>query len=877
MPEEARPSEAIRLPDPEVADPTSAMVPRFNLFFRGFARRYFRHFDLDDEAVARLRELEERGTVVYVMRYASRLDYFLFNALFAREGLRLSAFANGLSFYYYQPLWGGVRNWLRRRRMAFRRSRRHELDRERSLAKARQVAASGESMFLFLRTARLTAWLRGREAAVEQGRRELDLLDEVVDVAWRGGRPVHLVPLALFWRKGPRSERRFLNLTYGAATRPTDLAKVASFLATYRGLSVKVGEPIDLGAFVAKRREEGRPALVRKVRRSILLFLYREERAVEGPTLRPLHRVQEGVLGDPRVREAIDARAEEKRTTPEAARLEAERIFREIAANMNSTFLALLNAVVTPLFRRLFASIEIRGLDTVAEYAKRHPLVLVPSHRSYFDFLILSWLFYGNHLVPPHIAARENMAFGPFGFLFRRAGAFFLRRSFDDPLYKEIFRRYVGHLVKEGFTQEFFIEGGRSRTGKSLAPRLGMLSWNIEAFIASGRRDLFFVPVAISYERLVEEGAMVDELEGGRKQSESMLGLMRARKVLARRFGSVFVNFGEPISLARALEGRRELFLGEEEDDAHARPRRAFTEALGNEIVERINWAMVANATSVAACALLGESRRGLLRRELVQRMTEVVDLLRMQDVRLTPALEADEGSGFEESIGFLLRSGLIRSQPDRRGEILYWEESHRRALDVYRNVLFHFLAGPSLMARRLLPGATPSALREDVAFWLDLLYREFFAPRALVLAVQVDAFLDHFERIGVLERSEGRLAATEKGRDYFAFLAEQTRSLFEAYVVVLGALEATEEPEPARRLEGRVEEEFKRARLLGEIQRDEAWNPVTVRNAIELLARRGILERMRGEGREPRYGRGPAFDELPRLRERLAGALSPR
>ena len=95
------------------------------------------------------------------------------------------------------------------------------------------------------------------------------------------------------------------------------------------------------------------------------------------------------------------------------------------------------------LFRRLFQRIEARGLEKVAEHARKHPVVLVPSHRSYFDFLILSWLFYANYLVPPHIAARENMAFGPFGFLFRRAGAFFMRRSFDDPLYKEVFRAYV--------------------------------------------------------------------------------------------------------------------------------------------------------------------------------------------------------------------------------------------------------------------------------------------------------------------------------------------------------------------------------------------------------------------------------------------------
>src|SRR4029450_546882 len=135
----------------------------------------------------------------------------------------------------------------------------------------------------------------------------------------------------------------------------------------------------------------------------------------------------------------------------------------------------------------------------------------------------------------PPAAARETTRVGPAAALWRRAGAFFLRKSFADPLYKEVFRTYVAHLIKEGFTQEFFTEGGRSRTGKTLPPRLGVLSWDVEAFLASGRRDLLFVPVALTYERLVEEGSMVGELEGAAKEDESMLGLVRGWAVLARR------------------------------------------------------------------------------------------------------------------------------------------------------------------------------------------------------------------------------------------------------------------------------------------------------------------------------------------------------
>lgn len=871
-------SQEIRLPDPEVADPYSAMTARFNFFFRWFAHRYIRHLDLDPSTTSTLKSLEERGAVIYVMRYASRLDYFLFNTLFARRGLRLSAFANGLSFYYYQPFWPGLKCWWERRQSGSR--ERREADRRRAIETVREVVCRGESMFLFLRTQRLASFLRGREAAVAEGRHDQDLLAEIVKAAREEDKQVALVPLALFWRKGPRASRGFLNLTYGAPTRPTDLAKVTSFLMTYQDLAIRPGKPIDLRAFMNSRKDTKDAPLARILRRVIQMFLFREERIVEGPTLRPRHRVQELVLANDEVTRAVAERARDPKTTPEAARAEAEKMFRGIAANMNSTFLAVLNVVATWVFRKLFASIETSGMERVSHYAKDQPVVLVPSHRSYFDFLILTWLFYGHHMMPPHIASRDNMAFGPFGFIFRRAGAFFMRKSFDDPLYKAVFRAYLAYLVKEGFTQEFFIEGGRSRTGKSMAPRMGMLNWNIQAFLDSGRKDLIFIPVGITYERLVEEDAMVDELEGGGKQKESMLGLMRARKLLQRRFGSVFLCFGEAVSLAKVLEGHEELFRTSEdgeENPAIVARKRVFTERLANDLVERINWSIVANATSVAACALLGEPRRGLFRHELVRRMAEVVELLNLQDVRLTPAFAADEPE-FSESIAFLLRSGLIKSEDDPRGEILYFEDTHRRALVVYRNTLFHFLMAPSLIARQILRGGTEVELARELEFWLDLLYREFFAPKALVQSAQRSAFLDYFERIGVLERHDDRLRATEKGQGYFAFLAEQTRSLLEAYHAAFSAIAGSDVPQTAKQLQKAAEDQFRRAYLVGEVHRTEGWNPVTFRNALDLLARRGIVEKQPPVGRaEACYVPGEAYGDLSVLLKRLAGALGSR
>ena len=322
------------------------MTPRFNLFFRWFARRFFAPLRARRRRrVERLRELEARGSVVYVMRYASRLDYFLFNALFLREGLRLSAFANGIASgttgrCSTACASGGAAARARRRGRRGRRARA-------TGSAVRELVARAQSLFLFLRTERLRAVLRGREAAVEQGA-------PPARPALRGGRrrgvgPARcsLVPLALFWRKGPRASRRVLNLSYGAPTRPTDLAKVTGFLIAYRELAIKVGEPIDLTAFVGERRAEGSQAP-------------RAQGAALDPAL-PLPRGARGrgaarscratacrrsCCSHPAVAAVVAERApREAHDAGGGARARPSSIFREIAANMNSTFLAILNFV----------------------------------------------------------------------------------------------------------------------------------------------------------------------------------------------------------------------------------------------------------------------------------------------------------------------------------------------------------------------------------------------------------------------------------------------------------------------------------------------------------------------------------------------------
>jgi glycerol-3-phosphate O-acyltransferase len=249
-----------------------------------------------------------------------------------------------------------------------------------------------------------------------------------------------------------------------------------------------------------------------------------------------------------------------------------------------------------------------------------------------------------------------------------------------------------------------------------------------------------------------------------------------------------------------------------------------------------------------------------------------------MMNVKLTPALLHDEGD-FSDSIASLLRMDLIRAAPDPRGEILFFESSKRRALDIYRNSILHYLAAPSFLALELLRGGAREEVLARLYDWLDAFDGEFFSVRGPVLTAHVAAFLSHFEALGWTSRGTGALGATELGAPHLAFFAEQMRAVLESYYVTVSAVAQQGEPLARRALEKRISEQYQRAVLLGEIELPEANNPVTFGNALDLLIRRGVLAAVPRSGpdrKDELYGRGPAWSELAPLRERLATALRP-
>lgn len=487
LPSPVMPPEPGRRPSSPEAE-RSSMVRRFGLLVRGLIYVAFRRARVDPRQAERIRRLADDRPIIYVMRYRSVIDYLLVNTVLLREGLPLARFAPSISTLWWRPV-RSILTWRGWRR------------RERAPAPLRCAGyvAAGEPVLLFMRSRSVAGRRRRALAAARIGVR---YLREVMRVEAAGPAPV-LVPVAIFRGPGYRKrESRFATLVYSVQEAPSEARSLVTYLWNADQIRLTFGDPVDLADFRTSQPGESDERRVRRLARTLQIDLYREERVVHGPALRPRREVRAEVLRDPEVARLTWKLALERRVPRQRVMREARRYVDEMAANFNGIYFGVLEFLFHRVWR-VFSGLEITGLDRVIDCVKTHPVVLVPCHRSHFDYLILSYIFHSNYVSPPHIAAGINLSFWPMGPLFRGAGAFFIRRTFDDnELYKLVFRKYLSFLIREGYTQEFFIEGGRTRNGKMLPPKLGMLSALVDAYVGGNRRDLYFVPISIHYGRI---------------------------------------------------------------------------------------------------------------------------------------------------------------------------------------------------------------------------------------------------------------------------------------------------------------------------------------------------------------------------------------
>ncbi len=819
---------------------------------------------VDPDAVARLRELAERGTIVYAMRFRSLVDYLLVSYILDREGLPVPEFANDVPVQWLRPL----REWLSACRGYWPRPAQGGAER----GVCRRLIAQNRSVLIFLRQrAAGLRWFRRPRSLPPDARPGAACLWEIVQAVRSRERPVFVVPLAVIRGKGfRRRESRIATLLYSVQEAPSEAKRLISLLWNREDSQLTFGTPTPLREFIELHRDESDERIARRLTRALQIFLYREERVVLGPTLRPKKEVRQLVLQGDDLVAVVRQVAREKGEPEWKVWRTAERYFDEMAANFNGVYFAILEYAFNKIWPRVFQGLEYSGLERVTECMKRGPVVLVPCHRSHFDYLILSYIFHNNYLSPPHIAAGINLSFWPLGPLFRGTGAFFIRRSFeDDVLYKTVFRKYLTYLIREGYTQEFFIEGGRSRTGKILTPKLGMLAAIVNAFIGGVRRDLFLVPVSIHYGRIVEEEAYSRELTGAEKEKESLLGLVRARGILRQKYGTAYVTFAEPISLSAALGERRERFRKEAGDPRVEEEKRRFIQKLGFRLLREVNNATVAGATSVSATVLLSAPHAAMRFHDFLAAARTLTQYLLDHGIAITASLERNMASEFRESIHFLESGGLVQLIPDLEGLVLHVPPHKRMILDFYKNNTIHFFLLPALLSRALLRGLEGAALQEDVAWWLDLFRWEFPLPEREEVAVQLRGLLDYYRSARAIGRPDGAVCPDHPLIRATAGILDNFE---EGYWIAARGVAELNRPMPRKALIALLRRRYETSLLLGEARKPEGGGTVTLGNGLERFRELGVIAMQdRGRGRDRIVERGPAFDQLPALIRRLS------
>ncbi len=865
-------------PEPSVPGP----LRRFGFLPGLLCRRFFSQVRVDPEGIERIRTLAARGSIVYVMRYRSLVDYLLLAFILLREGLPLPEFVSDIPTLLLRPL-REIISILRERLRAgrrFGRVARPIEDRDR----CQRLVKQGRPVLIFMRSrAPGMRLLESRRAALRRVRSGTDYLREIVHGGLQNEHEVSLVPMAVLRGRGfRRRESRLATLVYSVQEAPGEVKRLLSLLWNGRESSVIVGKEVPLRDFVQGYRHEDEARIVRRLGRALQIFLHREERVVWGPTLLPKRTVRQLVLQGDELNALIRRLALARKQPERQLWRTAERYFNEIAANFHGSYFAVIEFLFNRIWPRAFQGFEYSGLEKVVECVKQHPVVLVPCHRSHFDYLILSYLFHSNYLSPPHIAAGINLSFWPLGPLFRGAGAFFIRRSFgDNELYKLVFRNYLTYLIREGYTQEFFIEGGRSRTGKILTPKLGMLSAIVRAFVSGVRRDLYLVPVSIHYGRVVEEEAYTRELVGAEKEQESLWALLKARTVLRQKYGTVYVTFADPISLNHTLGERQQRFQSAAADPVVEEEERRFTQKLGFQLLRAVNTVTVAGATSVSSTVLMSSPHAAWRYPHFLAAAQTLVRLLRSQGVGFTASLERN-AEDFQENLAFLESAGLIKRLPGADGVVIHVPPEKRIILDFYKNNTVHFFLLPALLSRALLGGLQGAALKDEVSWWLDLYRWEFPLPEREAMAAELGRLLEYFRAQGAISVGDGELVVPEHP------LIKSTTGILdnfcEAYWITTRTLaQLSPDGMTQKAMLQTARERYQTGLLLGEVRKGEGNSVVTLGNALNRFAEMGFIsvaDSARGRGtrapkeRERIIRRGPRFAELSRLERRLAAVL---
>jgi len=692
-----------------------------------------------------------------------------------------------------------------------------------------------------------------------------------------------IVPVSFFWGRAPDRDRSWFRLL---VAEDWDIGgrfrKLLSLLLNGRNLLVLFGEALPLQPTLSETR--GLPRGPRRVWRQLRVQFRNQRAATIGPDLSHRRTIVAEVLRTKAVRDAVRQDIRDRKLTRRAALQTARGYAYEIAANYSHAFVVFMSGALGRLWNRLYDGVELANFSSLQSVDEGSEIIYVPCHRSHMDYLLLSYVVYHKGFAVPHIAAGINLNMPVIGSLLRRGGAFFLRRSFGgNAAYAAVFSRYLGTIMARGHSIEYFIEGGRSRTGRLLRPKTGMLAMTVRAYVRNPARPVVFVPIYIGYERLVEGRTYIGELSGRPKEKESILGMLRTLPELRSRFGKVYVSFGEPLPLdnllARHLPGWNRQQTLTEEKPAWLSP---LCTDLAHQIMTRINAAACVTPVNLLGTVLLATPRQRMGEGDLVRQLELYASLMRQAPYSARVWVTPLDGQSMIRH-GDALR--MLYRQPHPLGDVIGMTESNAVLAGYYRNNVLHLLLMPSLLACAFLNNA--AVTRADLLRLAGRVYPyvadEYFLHwRDDELPAVVDELLEDLLNHGLLtasaERGEWRRPPAESSEAVqLSVLARLTVPILERYYLSISLLlrsgsgKLTQEA-----LELQCQLTAQRMAMLYELNSPEFFDRALFGNFVERLRERGVVDED-GEGKlvfDPTVLEAVAADAQLVLHEQIRNSI---
>ena len=663
---------------------------------------------------------------------------------------------------------------------------------------------------------------------------------------------VRLVPVSIFVGRAPDRDSGWFSVLFSENWVVVGrFRRLVALLLNGRDTIVQFAPPVSMREAIGDESGLAVPERgVRKLQRLLRVHFRRIRAMVIGPDLSHRRTVVDALLNADPVRAAIEAAASKENISSEQARERARKYAMEIAADYSHPVVRSLSFMLKAFWNKLYDGIDVHHFGTLRQVAPGHEIIYVPCHRSHVDYLLLSYQLLTNGVAIPHIGAGVNLNLPVIGPILRRGSAFFLRRTFKgDPLYSTVFREYISQLFARGVSLEYFIEGGRSRTGRLLAPRGGMLSMTLRSFLRESRRPVVFQPVYIGYEKIMEGDAYIGELSGKPKEKESLLGFFKAFGALRQHYGRVALNFGEPIFLRSLLdEVAPNWQAATAEPETKPEWLNRAVDTLATRILENVNRAAHVNPINLLAIALLSTPKHAMTEADLAAQIELAKALLaalpysdRVTMTELSPA----------EIIAYGEKMGWIRRIAHPLGDVLGVDEKPGVLLSYFRNNVTHLFATAAWVACCFLNNRRMS--RASILRLGRLVYP--FIQAELFLPWSEDEFtrriqetIDFFIARGLLEAdADGRVIGRGPGQSDAAFrLRALARNLLPAieryYIGVALLVKNGPHTLSAGELETLCSLTAQRLSLLHELNAPEFFDRSLFRGFIQKLRERRVI-----------------------------------